>query len=144
VNENSTPNQDFDHLRLLSIFHYVVAGIMGLCSLIPLIHVAIGIAIISGKFDEFANGAGPPVLFGWFFIIIPLIGIVCGIAMSVLVAIAGKQLGRHKGHTFCIVVAAIECMFMPIGTVLGVFTIIVLIRPSVKELFGVDQDSQRI
>ena len=33
-------------------------------------------------------------------------------------------------------VAAIACMFMPFGTVLGVFTIIVLMRPSVKERFA--------
>jgi hypothetical protein len=32
--------------------------------------------------------------------------------------------------------AAIACMLMPFGTVLGVFTIIVLMRPSVKELFA--------
>jgi hypothetical protein len=34
--------------------------------------------------------------------------------------------------------AAISCIFMPFGTVLGVFTIIVLLRPSVKELFAVN------
>jgi len=33
------------------------------------------------------------------------------------------------------VMAAIECIFMPFGTVLGVFTIVVLARPSVKEMF---------
>ena len=33
--------------------------------------------------------------------------------------------------------AAISCAFMPFGTVLGVFTLIVLLRPGVKELFGV-------
>jgi len=32
-------------------------------------------------------------------------------------------------------VAAVECIFMPFGTVLGVFTIIVLNRPSIKALF---------
>jgi hypothetical protein len=32
--------------------------------------------------------------------------------------------------------AGVECLFMPVGTVLGVFTIIVLVRDSVKELFG--------
>jgi hypothetical protein len=31
--------------------------------------------------------------------------------------------------------AAIACMFMPFGTILGVFSIIVLVRPSVKSLF---------
>jgi hypothetical protein len=32
--------------------------------------------------------------------------------------------------------AGIECMFMPFGTVLGVFTIITLTREPVKQLFG--------
>jgi hypothetical protein len=39
---------------------------------------------------------------------------------------------------YCLVVAGIECIFMPFGTVLGVFTIIVLMRPSVRNLFGVE------
>jgi hypothetical protein len=34
------------------------------------------------------------------------------------------------------VIAALLCMFMPFGTVLGVFTIIVLVRDSVKALFN--------
>ena len=36
---------------------------------------------------------------------------------------------------YCFVVAAIECILIPFGTVLGVFTIIALSRPSVKVLF---------
>jgi len=36
---------------------------------------------------------------------------------------------------FCLVMAGVECIFTPFGTVLGVLTIIVLVRPSVKELF---------
>jgi len=34
--------------------------------------------------------------------------------------------------------AGIECLFMPFGTVLGVFTIMVLMRDPVKQLFGVN------
>jgi len=33
-------------------------------------------------------------------------------------------------------VAGAACLMMPFGTVLGVFTIIVLMRESVKEMFG--------
>ena len=36
---------------------------------------------------------------------------------------------------YCLVVAAIECLFIPFGTVLGVFTIVVLNRSSVRSLF---------
>ena len=32
--------------------------------------------------------------------------------------------------------AGVECLFMPVGTVLGVFTIIVLVRDSVKAIFN--------
>jgi len=36
---------------------------------------------------------------------------------------------------FCVVMAGIACMFMPFGTVLGVFTLVVLTKPVVRELF---------
>jgi hypothetical protein len=40
-----------------------------------------------------------------------------------------------------LVIAAVECIFFPFGTVLGVLTIIVLMRPSIKSLFGVPSAS---
>jgi hypothetical protein len=48
---------------------------------------------------------------------------------------AGRFLARRKHHLFCLVVAGVECLFFPFGTVLGVFTIIVLMRPSVQQAF---------
>ncbi len=36
---------------------------------------------------------------------------------------------------FCFVMGCVECLFMPFGTVLGAFTILVLNRQSVKGLF---------
>jgi hypothetical protein len=35
--------------------------------------------------------------------------------------------------------AGVECLFMPFGTVLGVFTIIVLMRESVKQVFAANK-----
>ena len=49
---------------------------------------------------------------------------------------AGRFLAQRAYYTFCFVVAALECVFVPFGTVLGVFTIVVLQRPAVKEMFG--------
>ena len=129
-------NQDAEHLRLLSVFHYVVAGMTALFSMIPFFHVAMGSAIVVGAFDNPDNGDPPPPFFGWFFIIFPGIFIVGGLALATCVAIAGRCLAKHTRYMYCLVMAAIECMFMPLGTVLGVFTIIVLVRPSTKELFG--------
>ena len=131
------PNQDIDHLRLLAIFHFVAGGILAVLSFIPLIHVTVGIAILSGAFDDMDGGSAPPAFMGWMFVIFPSMFILGGLTMSTCMALAGRRLRLQTGYMFCLVVAAIECTFMPFGTVLGVFTIIVLMRPSVRELFGV-------
>lgn len=136
---NAQSSQDIDQLRLLSIFHYIVAGVIGLFSLIPIIHVVLGIALVTGSLDGFHRGDQPPEFMGWLFIILPSVFILSGLVISFFVAFAGRHLAVCSCYNFCLVVAAIECMFMPIGTALGVFTIIVLMRPNVKELFGVGQ-----
>ena len=128
-------NQDEEHLRLLSIFHYVVGGITALFACFPFIHLAVGIGLISGAFPTGPGQESPPLWAGWLFIVIASVMIFIGWALAVAVLVAGKFFGRHDHYMYCFVVAAIECLLMPFGTVLGVFTIIVLSRPSVKALF---------
>jgi hypothetical protein len=135
-------NQDADHLRLLSIFHYIVGGIVSLFSLFPLIHLAVGIAILAGAFEGADQGTPPPAFMGWLFVLFSLIFIVMGLAMAICIAIAGRKLSRRTGHLYCLVIAGLECAFIPFGTVLGVLTILVLMRPSVKVLFGVVVDQE--
>lgn len=131
----SDPAQDLEHLRLLSVFQYVLAAICGVLSLLPLIHLAIGVAILSGQLD--GNGDPPPPFLGWMLVIFPLVTILGGMAMALAIAVAGRKLQRRSGYMYCLVIAGLECILMPIGTVLGVFTIIVLMRPSVKQQFGI-------
>jgi hypothetical protein len=69
------------------------------------------------------------------FVLIPMVVIVAGWTMAVFLAWSGRCLSRRVNYTFCLVMAGIACMFMPFGTILGVFTILVLMRPSVKALF---------
>lgn len=127
-------DQDVEHVRLLSIFHYVVGGIATLFACFPFIHLAIGIAIVSGAFQT-GPRQEPPEFLGWFFIVFAAMFILLGWSVALMVLFAGRFLARHAHYTYCFVVAAIECVFMPFGTVLGVFTIIVLMRPAVKSLF---------
>src|SRR5436190_1439763 len=127
-------NDDAEHLRLLSIFHYVLAGIAALVGTFPVIHLSIGILIIQGALDQ-PGQAAPPAAFGWFFVVIGGVLILFGWTLAVLLAVAGRLLARRRSYTFCLVTAGVACIFVPLGTVLGVFTIIVLMRPSVKRLF---------
>ncbi len=129
-------NTDVEHLKLVSIFHYIVGGMAALFACIPFIHLAIGIFLLvaPGKFGPPSNQ--PPAFIGWFFVVLATCFILVGWALAVLVILAGTFLSRRHYYMYCFVMACVECMFMPFGTVLGVFTLIVLMRPSVKELFA--------
>ena len=129
--------QDEEHLRLLSIFHYVVGGLAALFALFPIFHLIIGLFMIlaPAKFAGHGQDQPPLALVGWFFVIFAAMFITLGWTFAAFVLTAGRFLARRKHHTFCLVIAAIECLFMPFGTVLGVFTILVLVREPVKQLF---------
>lgn len=124
-----------EHLRLLAIFHYVVAALTALVALIPLIHVAIGWFMLHAPPPQ--HGEPPPPFVGWIFIIMGSGFIVAGESFAVCVFAAGRCIQLRKRYWFAFVVACLQCCFFPFGTVLGVFTIIVLSRPAVKEIFGV-------
>jgi len=126
-------SQDSEHLKLLSIFHYVVAAMAALFACIPFIHFFMGLAMATGTFPD----TGPEVQpVGIFLMVFAGLFILAGWALAVLIAYAGRSLQTRRRYTYCLVMAGVECIFMPFGTVLGVFTIIVLMRDSVKPLFG--------
>lgn len=127
-------DQDQEHLRLLSIFHYVVGGLIGLAACLPLIHVAMGLAMLGGAMP-FPGHQGPPPLFGWLVLAMGSFFVLLGWAMAIAILVAGRFLAQRVHYLYCLVIAAIECLFMPLGTILGVFTIVVLMRPSVKAMF---------
>jgi hypothetical protein len=129
---------DLEHLKLLSIFHYVLAGITGLFACFPVLHLAIGIMFLVApeKFDGDAGNADQHKVMGFMFTVIPALFILTGWTIAVLVALAGRFLARRQRYIYCLVIAGVSCLFIPIGTVLGVFTIIVLNRPSVRALFN--------
>jgi hypothetical protein len=134
---------DLNHLRWLSIFHYVVGGLALLCYSFPIIHLIIGIGMVSGSFPGSPPPAPgrpppppPPTAIGWMFVLFAGTMIAFGWAFAAGLFTAGWMLRRRRGYVFCLVMAGIACLFQPFGMILGVFTIIVLLRPRVKELFG--------
>jgi len=134
----TTVSQDGEHLRLLSIFHYVVGGLLALFACIPLIHVGIGAMFLLHP-DAFNKGQPQPFpaqIFGLMFLVIGGVFVLGGWLVAALIFTAGRFLGRHKHHTFCVVIAALSCVFFPFGTALGVFSLLVLLRPPVKEMFA--------
>jgi cytochrome bd-type quinol oxidase subunit 2 len=130
-------NQDAEHLRLLSIFHYIVGGLAALFAFFPLLYTTAGaIFIFVARHGTPKPGEEPPPEFiGWILAVIGSFLFLLGIAIAICILIAGRSLAKHTRYWFAFVMACIECLFLPFGTILGVFTIIVLSRESVKTLF---------
>ncbi len=129
-------SKDEEHLRLLAIFHYVVAALGGLFACFPLIHVAIGLMLFLHRgFPHQARQDAPPEWFGLIFVIVGSFFVLVGWAAAICTFISGRYLARRRKRLFSFVMAAILCMFMPFGTILGIFTLIVLSRESVQRLY---------
>lgn len=129
-------NDHSKYVDLLAIFHFVVAGLAALFSLIPVLHLVIGIGLATGAFERQARGEPAAIAIGVFFALMAMLAIALGLTYSVLMVLAGRALQQRRRHTFCLVMAGISCAFVPFGTVLGVLTIIVLVGDPVREAFG--------
>jgi hypothetical protein len=128
---------DADHVRLLAIFHFIGAGL----ALVGNLFLFFDFMIIQGVFSNpqmWQNQKmGPPpaqflAMFKWFYVVFGVWLLVSGI----LNLISGFFLLGRKHRTFSLVVGGINCVHVPLGTTLGVFTIIVLTRNSVRELYN--------
>ena len=126
--------QDEGHLNLLSIFYYIFAGLglLGGCFLI--VHYLIMNAVMSGQMGN-SNGQQPPqeifMMMKVLYVVVAFFMVV-GMALNILTAVF---LRRRKHRIFSMVIAGLNCLQFPFGTVLGVFTFVVLMRESVRESY---------
>ena len=93
-------DQDQEHLRLLSIFHYVLGGLAGLFACLPILHVVAGIAMVSGMFPARPDQQQPPAILGWFFIGGGIFAIVAGWAFAGGMLLAGRWLAQRNATPF--------------------------------------------
>jgi hypothetical protein len=139
----NTTATDQQHLRLLSIFYYIVGGLTVLFACFPLIHVGLGLAMVFYP-EALASKPGavpPPQALGWFFSCFGGLMFLAGQAMAVCTILSGRFIARRTRYWFIFVMACLQCALFPFGTVLGVFTIVLLSRETVKSLFQVNGGS---
>ena len=125
---------DTEHLRLLSLFYYIRGGIGVLFSCIFIFYIFMGVVFATAAASSHAPNA-PPAFFGLLFVAIGGTALILGWTIGGLTIYAGHCLAQRKHRIFCMVIAAISCIFVPYGTALGVFTLIVLQRPAVARMF---------
>ena len=154
-------NNDLSHLKTLAVLHYVWAGLQLFSSMFFIIYIVMGVAFTQidpddfERQDGFGNQAGDKEFedmfnraeknketaenfkntFGGIFICLGVGGLLLGVAMGTFNIMVGRNLASQKGKTFCYVISAINCLSIPLGTALGIFTFVVLGRPSVTAMF---------
>jgi len=131
--------KDVEALSLLSVFHYVLAGVQALFASFPILHFLLGAVMVFAPKSLGQGGSRFALaLMGGFFMAFSGAWMLVGWTLAVCLVLAGRNLTLRKRYLFCLVVAGIEAMLcIPFGTVLGVLTIFVLVRPSVRQAFGV-------
>ena len=125
-------NNKSDNLSTIAILHYVYGGLGLLGALFVLVYLGIGIVmVIAGVAeDEFAA-----MFVGTIFMIISVIVIIILIFSALLSALCGYFIQKRQNRIYCIVVAGLTSLNFPLGTALGVFTIIELEKDDVKKSF---------
>lgn len=134
-------DRDKQHLQLLVMFHYILAGLAFVTGCSPSFHLGFGIAILVGAFDQDPNP--PPQGMGWLLTCVGSSVMLLCWAMTILLVLAARWLNRRAHWHLCFAIACLECIYVfQGGTILGVFTLIVLSRPRVKAMFQDEQPSQ--
>lgn len=174
--------KDAEHLKLLSIFHYVYAGLLAVGTLWPLIYVAMGLMFVAMPTGP-SSSSSPPVvvapaapgsaaspaapatsagshgaaapasapsatasyslsaspaeakMMGWMLFAIGVAMALAFLVMALLNFFVGRFLSARRHRIFILVMSGLNTIAFPFGTALGVFTFIVLLRPSVEGLF---------
>lgn len=132
--------KDRDHMRILAIFYFISGGLTLLGTLCSSFYLVFGIMFLVGGEGMFASDPNPPppevaAFIGWVFIAISIFAMAIGGTIGGLQLYTGTSLLKCRRYTLCLVVAAITCLSVPLGTILGVFTFVVITRPSAKALF---------
>jgi hypothetical protein len=131
-----------EHLNLLSIFYFVFGGLSLLLAFVILIY-AIVIAAIFSNNEVQASIQNDAPLVNYIFNVVGIVFLIIFIlvlAVGILQVVAGFRIRQKRNRVFNIVIGILALPSFPLGTALGVFTIIVLSRPGVIEMFRKEQE----
>ena len=131
---------DNEHLKLLTLFHYISGGLTLAFALFIGAYFFFIYAMIfsSGLQEEISpamNDTFPAALLTvilTFMIIFFILALAFGVAQIV----SGRLIELRKMRWFSFTIAIINLLSIPYGTVLGVLTIIVLDRYSIKDQYS--------
>ena len=122
---------------MLPVLYWVLGGLDILMSLYGLIYIGLGAVFAFTPWQSSgAASDAPPAFIGWFFVAIGVgFMLVFGASGGLKIA-TGFWISKRRRRTLSLVMAGVSCLWVPFGTLVGVLTFIVLLRPSVEALYA--------
>ncbi len=143
TNNEMTTEKINDYLKLISIFQYILAGFTFLTSFFPILHLGFGLFMLfapEASLCEMAKDGCADVfltrMMGVLFVCVGGGIMLSGFAFGGAILLTGRYIAQRRRPLFCMIVAGLECMFMPLGTALGVWTLFLLLKKEVSVLFA--------
>ena len=131
--------KDLEHLKLLGIFHYIWGALSLIGGIIIGVYFLVfGVILMnnpptSTSFED----SGTASMAGGILIGVGVILFLVVVVYGILTLMAGGKYRKHQGgYWFCFILAIVTLVIGGIpGIVLGIFSLMVLSRESVKTLF---------
>ncbi|MBL7951829.1 MAG: hypothetical protein JNM62_08915 [Flavobacteriales bacterium] len=120
------------HLSTLSMLHYVYGAFVCVGGFFALGLIFLGGFLNSDFIAENSQGQPPPAWLGGFFEVFGWVLFVFIELWGILTLLSGSWISKRKNRTGSQVVAAFNCLNIPFGIALGIFTFVVLNDEEVK------------
>ena len=126
-------------LKLLSIGYFIQGGIILFYGLLFFCYMGF-VGTMLAVAQRSVSGGGripiPPGLLGVILVVV-IVAALATLVTGAFMLYAGVALRRRQHRVLILVMAGLSCLSLPYGTVLGIFTLMVMQRPAAKEIFGV-------
>jgi len=132
---------DNEHLKLLSMFHYIYAGIILAYAFFIILQFIflfyfLELFIRNSPFNTFtSNNEFDPMIFK-FILFIGIAFFIIMLTIGILEIVSGKFIKARKHRTFSYIIAILNLLSIPYGSILGIITLTVLGRNSIKEMYS--------
>jgi hypothetical protein len=126
--------EDVQNLNALAICHFIYAGLFGMVSLVFGAILLVTMLAAAGAATKAHGGPEAAAAIGIVDVILGIV-VVLILTKAALIAYSGACIRKRRNRSLSFVMACLSCLNFPLGTALGVFTLVVLSRPSVKAIY---------
>jgi len=133
--KNPPPGASGDSFQILGYFQVALGFMIGMVSLLPMLMLWIGRSVAEPAPEGYVytEGAKATAMAGN---IVAVAALVLGLAAAAIVVLGGIRLARRSNWRYCVFSAALLCLFVPLGTLLGGLVIARLLDPKTRPLFS--------